>query len=88
MDEKQAAAAAAAAAAAPVWKTFVMPFGKHKGKTIDTIRHSDFSYCVWAEQNLTASSIAAMFKDAVDHQEKTDAGAFASVSPALTRGRG
>lgn len=34
------------------WKVFIMPFGKHKGKTLQEIKNVDIEYIRWASEKM------------------------------------
>lgn len=42
---------------------FIMPFGKYKGLSLQEIKNIDIDYCVWAAENLSATSIKMKFKE-------------------------
>lgn len=54
------------------WKEFKMPFGKHKGRTIDEIRTIDLGYCAWAAEELSSGSMRELFLAALEHSETVD----------------
>jgi uncharacterized protein (DUF3820 family) len=47
---------------------FVMPFGKHKGKSIDTIWHNDNNYIFWLHDKATLNGKLAR---AINHYVET-----------------
>ena len=46
--------------------TFIMPFGKHKGKTLNDIYDTDKDYFIWCAENLT-NDIGERFRIILDH---------------------
>ena len=48
------------------WKEFVMPFGKHKGKTLLKISEIDDTYLPWSVNNLTGSIRRKCIKAIID----------------------
>lgn len=46
---------------APDPSTYVMPFGKHKGKTITQIKEEDPGYVHWAKSNMSKEPMKSLF---------------------------
>lgn len=47
------------------WQGFVMPIGKHKGKTLLEIKKIDKEYLRWVVYNISSKSIASRAKEAL-----------------------
>ena len=46
------------------WQIFVMPFGKHKGKTLQWIAENDQEYIDWAAHKMENKNIKEKFQEA------------------------